>query len=82
MKLRILIVEDEPSIVDNIQYALETDGFETICYSSGIKALEFLNKEDVDLIVLDIGLPDINGFELCKDIRKKTNTPPLNRKER
>jgi two-component system catabolic regulation response regulator CreB len=77
MKLRILIVEDEPSIIDNIQYALETDGFETICYSSGIKALEFLNKEEVDLIVLDIGLPDINGFELCKDIRKKTNTPVI-----
>jgi two-component system catabolic regulation response regulator CreB len=75
MKLRILIVEDEPAIVDNIQYALETDGFETICYSSGTKTLEFLDKEDVDLIVLDIGLPDINGFELCKDIRKKSNTP-------
>lgn len=75
MKLRILIVEDEPAIVDNIQYALETDGFETICFSSGAKALEFLNKEEVDLIVLDIGLPDINGFELCKDIRQKTSTP-------
>jgi two-component system catabolic regulation response regulator CreB len=77
MKLRILIVEDEPAIVDNIQYALETDGFETICFSSGIKALEFLNNKEVDLIVLDIGLPDINGFELCKDIRKKSNTPVL-----
>ena len=75
MKSRILIVEDEPSIVDNIQYALETDGFETNCFSSGIKALEYLNKEWVDLIVLDVGLPDINGFELCKEVRKKTNTP-------
>ena len=75
MKPRILIVEDEPSIIDNIQYALETDGFETFCFSSGLKALECLQKEDVDLIVLDVGLPDINGFELCKDIRKKTDTP-------
>jgi two-component system catabolic regulation response regulator CreB len=75
MKLRILIVEDEPAIVDNIQYALETEGFETICFSSGAKVLEFLNKEVVDLIVLDIGLPDINGFELCKNIRQKTSTP-------
>lgn len=75
MKTRILIVEDEPSIVDNIQYALETDGFETICFSSGTKALECLDKEGVDLIVLDVGLPDINGFELCKNIRKRTNTP-------
>jgi len=77
MKLRILIVEDEPAIIDTIQYALETDGFETICLSSGMKALEFLESEEVDLIVLDIGLPDINGFELCKSIRKKSNTPVL-----
>jgi two-component system catabolic regulation response regulator CreB len=77
MKLRILIVEDEPAIADNIQYALETDGFETICCSSGIKALEFLAREKADLIVLDIGLPDINGFELCKDIRKKNNIPVI-----
>lgn len=75
MKPRILIVEDEPSIIDNIQYALETDGFETMCFTSGLKALECLEQEGVDLIVLDVGLPDINGFELCKNIRKKTNTP-------
>ncbi len=77
MKNRILIVEDEPAILDNIQYALETDGFEAICFSAGISALEFLDREDVNLIVLDIGLPDINGFELCKQIRKKGNTPVL-----
>ena len=77
MKLRILIVEDEPAIVDNIQYALETDGFETICCSSGIKALEFLDREKADLIVLDIGLPDINGLELCRDIRKTSNIPVI-----
>ena len=75
MKPRILIVEDEPGIADNIQYALETDGFEVICFSEGIRAGEYLNSEDVDLIVLDIGLPDINGFELCKDIRKMRDTP-------
>ncbi|NLD37722.1 MAG: two-component system response regulator CreB [Desulfatiglans sp.] len=75
MKPIILIVEDEPAITDNIQYALETEGFETICFSEGKIALEYLDREAIDLIVLDIGLPDISGFELCKDIRKKTNTP-------
>ncbi len=77
MKPRILIVDDEPAIIDNIQYALETDGFETICFTEGQKGLDYLNEENVDLIVLDVGLPDINGFELCKDIRKKTNTPVI-----
>ena len=77
MKPKILIVEDEPAIMDTIQYALETDGFETVCLASGMKVLELLNNDPVDLIVLDIGLPDINGLELCKDIRKRHTTPVL-----
>lgn len=77
MKPKILIVEDEPAIMDTIQYALETDGFETVCLPSGMKVLELLNADPVDLIVLDIGLPDINGLELCKDIRKRHTTPVL-----
>lgn len=69
MKPKILIVEDEPAIADTIQYVLETDGFDTICLSSGIPVISQLNEDTFDLIVLDIGLPDINGFELCKKIR-------------
>lgn len=76
MKPKILIVEDEPAIADNIQYALETDGFETLCISSGMPVVPLLSKEPVDLIILDIGLPDINGLELCKEIRK-TQTVPI-----
>jgi two-component system, OmpR family, catabolic regulation response regulator CreB len=75
MKLRILIVDDEPAITDAIQYALETDGFETVCLSSGTPVLPMLAKELIDLIILDIGLPDISGFELCKEIRKICTTP-------
>lgn len=67
---KIMIVEDEPAIADTIQYALSTDGFETVCFNSGGPVMAHLAKEPVDLIVLDIGLPDINGFELCKEIRK------------
>jgi two-component system, OmpR family, catabolic regulation response regulator CreB len=77
MKPIILIVEDEPAITDNIQYALETEGFNSVCFSEGKKAMEYLYSERVDLIVLDIGLPDINGFELCKDIRKSIATPVI-----
>jgi two-component system, OmpR family, catabolic regulation response regulator CreB len=56
--------------VDTIQYALETDGFDTVCAASGGPAPGILASERIDLIVLDIGLPDINGVELCKEIRK------------
>jgi len=74
---RILIVEDEPAIADTIQYALETDGFETICRQTGTEALAVMADETVDLIVLDVGLPDLNGFELCKQIRKSHATPVI-----
>lgn len=72
---RILIVEDEPAIADNIQYALETEGFEALCLSSGLPVVGLLAKETIDLIILDIGLPDINGIELCKEIRKSRDLP-------
>lgn len=73
----ILIVEDEPSIVDTIRYTLETDGFLTACAGSGEEALTLLAKKPVDLVVLDVGLPDLNGFELCKRIRKDSSVPVL-----
>ena len=73
--LKILIVEDEPAIAETIQYALETDGFATRCLTSGMPVIPLLTEEDVDLIILDIGLPDINGLELCKEIRKTRSLP-------
>jgi two-component system catabolic regulation response regulator CreB len=75
IKPTILIVEDEPAIAETIQYALETDGFATHCLPSGRPVMPFLDQEAIDLIILDIGLPDINGLELCKQIRKVHNLP-------
>jgi two-component system, OmpR family, catabolic regulation response regulator CreB len=72
---KILVIEDEPSISDAIQYALETDGFDTQRLTEGAPALAFLDEHPVDLIVLDIGLPDIGGVELCKEIRKTRAVP-------
>jgi two-component system catabolic regulation response regulator CreB len=74
-KARILIVEDEPAISETIQYALETDGFETHCLSAGAPVHSFLDENAMDLIILDIGLPDISGVELCKEIRKTHALP-------
>lgn len=75
MKPRILIIDDERSIVDNIQYVLETEGYICHAFFEGLPSHVFLENNFVDLIVLDIGLPDINGFELCKQIRKKHQIP-------
>jgi two-component system catabolic regulation response regulator CreB len=75
VKPKILIIEDEPAILDNIQYALETEGFSTVSLASGETVLSLLASDNVDLIILDIGLPDVNGLELCKEIRKSYSTP-------
>lgn len=72
---RILIVEDEPSIVDNIVFGLKQEGFESEWASTGEKALETLHAGDFSLVILDVGLPDSTGFELCKRIRKSSEIP-------
>ncbi len=77
MKRRILIVEDEPSIAENIRYALQTEGFDTICHFGGRDVVALLARETVDLIILDIGLPDINGLELCKAVRRQYAVPVI-----
>ena len=75
MKRRILIVEDEPAISDNIQFVIESEGLETVRVATGLAVMPALNESSVDLIVLDIGLPDINGFDLLREIRKTRTTP-------
>ena len=75
MKPRILIVDDEPAITDNIQFVLETEGFETARVATGLAAWPILEQETVDLIILDIGLPDVNGLDLLKEIRRTRSTP-------
>jgi two-component system, OmpR family, catabolic regulation response regulator CreB len=71
----ILVVEDEPAIADAILYALRTEGFEVTWSTTGEELLQHLASGPADLIVLDVGLPDQNGFDLCKDIRKTSTVP-------
>jgi two-component system catabolic regulation response regulator CreB len=73
----ILIVEDEPTIADTLVYALKTEGFEPVWRATGGEALETLKSRAFALIILDVGLPDVNGFELCKTIRTQSAVPVL-----
>jgi two-component system catabolic regulation response regulator CreB len=77
MMPKILIIEDEGGIVDNIVYALKTEGFETLWCPTGAEGLAAVEKEDITLVLLDVGLPDVNGFELFKDIKKHGNVPVI-----
>lgn len=75
MKPAILIVEDEPGIADTLQYALSTDGFEPHWLATGEAALARLRETPAALVILDVGLPDLNGFEVFKRLRAFSEVP-------
>jgi two-component system catabolic regulation response regulator CreB len=74
---RILIVEDEPAIADTLIYALKTEGFEPEWCATGRAGLAALTAKTFALVVLDVGLPDGSGFEVCKEIRTKSAVPVI-----
>ncbi|WAH59268.1 two-component system response regulator CreB [Pseudomonas silvicola] len=73
----ILIVEDEAAIADTLIYALQGEGFETTWVSLGQAALEHQRRQPADLLILDVGLPDISGFETCKQLRRFSEVPVI-----
>ncbi|MBD3422362.1 MAG: two-component system response regulator CreB [Chitinivibrionales bacterium] len=75
MSNRVLVIEDEPAIADTITYALTTENFEPEWVSTGKQARSIFRSGGYCAVILDIGLPDMNGFELCKEIRKKSRVP-------
>jgi two-component system catabolic regulation response regulator CreB len=75
MSDKILLVEDEPGIADNIVYALSTEGFAPDWQRTAAGARAALASGGVALVILDVGLPDANGFELAKEIRKTHEVP-------
>ena len=73
----VLLVEDEAAIADSVMYALKTEGFEADWVATGEQALERVKNALPDLIILDIGLPDISGLDLLRAIRKETEVPVI-----
>ena len=74
---KVLIVDDEQNIVDILKFSLNREGYDTIEAGDGITAVEKVFSENPDLIILDIMLPGIDGFEVCKKVRQKKTTPIL-----
>jgi len=73
----ILIVDDEPNIIELARLYLEREGYRIVTASDGREALSKLDSISPALVVLDLMLPDIDGFEVCRQIRKKSDTPVL-----
>ena len=75
MQQTILIIDDEPGIRKVLDYALRHDSYQVIAVGTGEAALEAVSMHPVDLILLDVGLPDCNGFDLYHRLRKYTAVP-------
>lgn len=73
----ILIVEDEAVIAGTLVYALQGEGFTTTWLTLALAAMEHQRDTPADLIILDVGLPDIRGFETCKQLRRFTEVPVM-----
>jgi two-component system KDP operon response regulator KdpE len=70
---RALLVEDDPNIVDLIRSNLAVRGFDTVVSTDGLQALQLLETEEPDIVLLDLTLPDADGFELCRQIRERSS---------
>jgi two-component system KDP operon response regulator KdpE len=70
---RALVVEDDPNIVDLIRSNLAVRGFDTVVSADGSRALRLLETESPDIVLLDLMLPEIDGFELCRQIRERSS---------
>lgn len=75
MSARILLVDDEDDIVDPVRYALERDGFDVHVARDGERALDRARAEPFDLVLLDVMLPRVSGFDVCRTLRTESDVP-------
>jgi DNA-binding response OmpR family regulator len=74
---KILIVEDERAVARGLEYALLNEGFEVLIAETGKSALDMFRAAEPDLILLDLRLPDINGFDVCRQLRQEGKRQPI-----
>ncbi|MCK8817776.1 response regulator transcription factor [Natroniella sulfidigena] len=79
MSSKILVVDDEENIVELVKFNLEREGYQVLTAYDGAEALEKIKKKELDLVILDLMLPQVDGFEVCRQIRSdnKLNRLPI-----
>jgi DNA-binding response OmpR family regulator len=77
MAEKVLVVEDDPSLLETLEYSLTRNGYTVCTAKDGPGALVVARREEPDLIVLDVMLPGLDGFEVCRTLRQDTNVPIL-----
>ena len=74
---KILLVEDNETIVMGLKYSLEQENFQVISAKSVAESTEKIKQEQIDIVLLDVSLPDGNGFDICKEIKEKQDIPVI-----
>ncbi len=74
---RVLVVDDEESILELVEYHLQRAGFEVALATTGVEGYRMATATNPDLVILDLMLPDMDGFEVCRRIRRQSDVPVL-----
>ena len=77
MAKKVLVVDDEKLIVKGLRFSLEQDGMEVDCAYDGEEALKFAREKEYDMVLLDVMLPKLDGFQVCQQIREFSAMPIL-----
>ncbi len=72
---KVLIVDDDKNIVELIKLNIEKEGFSTVCAYNGVEALKAFGEEEISIILLDVMMPEMDGLQTCREIRKTSNVP-------
>ena len=75
MSTKILVVDDDVNICELLRLYIERDDYQVVIANDGEQAVELFNREQPDLVLLDIMLPKMDGWQVCKEIRKTSNRP-------
>ena len=73
----ILLVEDEPTLSETLRYNLEREGYTVLAAGDGVRGLELARREQPDLLILDVMLPRLDGFSVCRILRQESDMPIL-----
>lgn len=73
--MKILMVDDDPSLVKIISFLLKDEGYDVVTASNGTEALQILHQQWVDMVILDVMLPRVDGFEICRRVRETNRVP-------
>ena len=77
MARKVLVVDDEKLIVKGIRFSLEQDGMDVDCAYDGQEALDLIHKNSYDVVLLDVMLPVLTGFEVCQQVREFSDVPVI-----